>query len=71
MKGLTMTKDTNKLGLQVALEMLFKKDKEVRQLKKDRLLINFTIKMLNETVDDKDKEITRLKCLLKKNYITQ
>tara|TARA_R100001126_G_C4792522_1_gene132655 strand:+ start:25 stop:225 length:201 start_codon:yes stop_codon:yes gene_type:complete len=66
-----MQKDINKLGLQVALEMLFKKDKEVRQLKKDRLLINFTIKMLNETVDSKDKEITRLKCLLKKNYITQ
>ena len=66
-----MQKDINKLGLQVALEMLFKKDKEVRQLKKDRLLINFTLKMLNETVDSKDKEITRLKCLLKKNYITQ
>ena len=46
-----MQKDINKLGLQVALEMLFKKDKEVRQLKKDRLLINFTLKMLNETVD--------------------
>ena len=66
-----MQKDINKLGLQGALEMLFKKDKEVRQLKKDRLLINFTLKMLNETVDSKDKEITRLKCLLKKNYITQ
>ena len=66
-----MQKDINKLGLQVALEMLFKKDKEVIQLKKDRLLINFTIKMLNETIDNKDKEITRLKCLLKKNYITQ
>ena len=66
-----MQKDINKLGLQVALEMLFKKDKEVRQLKKDRLLINFTLKMLNETVDSKDKEITRLKCLLKKNYMTQ
>ena len=66
-----MQKDINKLGLQVALEMLFKKDKEVRQLKKDRLLINFTLKMLNETVDSKDKEITKLKCLLKKNYITQ
>ena len=66
-----MQKDINKLGLQVALEMLFKKDKEVIQLKKDRLLINFTIKMLNETIEDKDKEITRLKCLLKKNYITQ
>ena len=66
-----MQKDINKLGLQVALEMLFKKDKEVRQLKKDRLLINFTLKMLNETVNSKDKEITRLKCLLKKNYITQ
>ena len=66
-----MQKDINKLGLQVALEMLFKKDKEVIQLKKDRLLINFTIKMLNETLDSKDQEITRLKCLLKKNYITQ
>ena len=66
-----MKKDINKLGLQVALDMLFKKDKEVTQLKKDKLITDFTIKMLNETIDNKDQEITRLKCLLKKNYITQ
>ncbi len=66
-----MKKDINKLGLQVALDMLFKKDKEVRQLKKDKLITDFTIKMLNETIEDKDKEIKRLELLLKKNYITQ
>ena len=66
-----MKKDITKLSLKVALEMLFKKDKEVRQLKADNLVTDFTIKMLNETIEDKDKEIKRLELLLKKNYITQ
>ena len=77
MKGFTMNttnknkKDITKLSLKVALEMLFKKDKEVRKLKADRLVTDFTIKMINELVEEKEKEIKRLELLLKKNYITQ
>ena len=71
MKGFIMKKDINKLGLKVALDMLLKKDKELRQVKADKLISDFTIKMLNELIEDKDKEIKRLECLLKKNYITQ
>mgnify|MGYP003142253727 FL=1 len=59
-----MKKDINKLGLKVALDMLLKKDKELRQVKSDKLISDFTIKMLNELIEDKDKEIKRLECLL-------
>jgi len=71
MKGLTMKKDINKLGLKVALDMLLKKDKELKQVKANKLISDFTIKMLNELVENKNIEIKRLECLLKKNYITQ
>tara|TARA_R100000773_G_scaffold403_2_gene714 strand:- start:11 stop:211 length:201 start_codon:yes stop_codon:yes gene_type:complete len=66
-----MKKDITKLSLKVAIEMLLKKDKEVRQLKADKLVTDFTIKMINELVEEKEKEIKRLELLLKKNYITQ
>ena len=75
MKGFTMDttnknkKDITKLSLKVALEMLLKKDKEVRQLKADKLVTDFTIKMINELVEEKEKEIIRLHKILEKNNI--
>ena len=64
-----MKKDITKLSLKVALEMLFKKDKEARQLKADKLVTDFTIKMINELVEEKEKEIIRLHKILEKNNI--
>ena len=52
-----MKRDITKLSLKVAIEMLLKKDKEVRQLKADKLVTDFTIKMINELVEEKEKEI--------------
>ena len=56
-----MKKNINKLGLKVALDMLLKKDKELRQVKADKLISDFTIKMLNKLIEEKDKEIKRIK----------
>tara|TARA_R100000995_G_scaffold6791_1_gene3073 strand:- start:490 stop:690 length:201 start_codon:yes stop_codon:yes gene_type:complete len=64
-----MKRDITKLSLKVAIEMLLKKDKEVRQLKADKLVTDFTIKMMTETIEEKEKEIIRLHKILEKNNI--
>lgn len=64
-----MKRDITKLSLKVAIEMLLKKDKEVRKLKADKLVTDFTIKMINELVEEKEKEIIRLHKILEKNNI--
>ena len=64
-----MKRDITKLSLKVAIEMLLKKDKEVRLLKADKLVTDFTIKMINELVEEKEKEIIRLHKILEKNNI--
>ena len=66
-----MKRDINKLGLEVALKMAIKKDNQIVELKKNKLISDFTIKMMTEVIEEKDKEIKRLELLLKKNYITQ
>ena len=64
-----MKRDITKLSLKVAIEMLLKKDKEVRKLKADKLVTDFTIKMINELVEEQEKEIIRLHKILEKNNI--
>ena len=66
-----MKKDIKQIGLEVALKMATKKDNQIKELKKNKLISDFTIKMMTELIEEKEKEITRLQCLLKKNYITQ
>ena len=80
-----MKKDIKQIGLEVALKMATKKDNQIVELKKNKLIADFTIKMMTEVIEekekdiayknliieDKDKEIKRLELLLKKNYITQ
>ena len=66
-----MKKDITKL-LNKYLKLLLlveKREKEVRQLKADKLVTDFTIKMINETVEEKEKEIIRLHKILEKNNI--
>ena len=68
-----MKKDITKL-LNKYLKLLLlveKREKEIRKLKADKLVTDFTIKMMTEVIEEKDKEIKRLELLLKKNYITQ
>ena len=66
-----MKKDIKQIGLEMALKIAIKKDNQIVELKKNKLIADFTIKMMNQVIEDKDKEIARLQCLLKKNYITQ
>ena len=64
-----MKRDINKLGLEVALKMAIKKDNQIVELKKNKLISDFTIKMINELVEEKEKEIIRLHKILEKNEI--
>tara|TARA_R100001510_G_C7597962_1_gene165447 strand:+ start:129 stop:335 length:207 start_codon:yes stop_codon:yes gene_type:complete len=66
-----MKKDITKL-LEKYLKLLLlveEREKEVGKLKADKLVTDFTIKMVNELVKEKEKEIIRLHKILEKNYI--